>query len=46
MRLRREKGFWVKGKWRCVNKTFDALGAGPDAVYGELERLLSDVLPA
>ncbi len=29
-----------------ASKTFDALGAGPDAVYAELERGLSDLLPA
>jgi alkylhydroperoxidase family enzyme len=29
-----------------ASKTFDALGAGPDAVYDELERQLSDLLPA
>lgn len=29
-----------------ASKTFDALGAGPDAVYAELERQLSDLLPA
>jgi len=28
-----------------ASKTFDALGAGPDAVYSELERQLSDLLP-
>jgi uncharacterized peroxidase-related enzyme len=32
---------------RCfASKTFDALGAGPDAVYDELELRLSDLLPA
>lgn len=31
---------------RCfASKTFDALGAGPDAVYDGLERQLSDLLP-
>jgi uncharacterized peroxidase-related enzyme len=29
-----------------ASKTFDALGAGPDAVYDELEHQLSDLLPA
>ena len=29
-----------------ASKTFDALGAGPDAVYAELERELSDLLPS
>ena len=29
-----------------ASKTFDALGAGPDAVYAELEHELSDLLPA
>jgi len=29
-----------------ASKTFDALGAGPDAVYAELERQLADLLPA
>jgi alkylhydroperoxidase family enzyme len=29
-----------------ASKTFDALGAGPDAVYDELEKQLSDLLPA
>ncbi len=29
-----------------ASKTFDALGAGPDAVHVELERELSDLLPA
>jgi uncharacterized peroxidase-related enzyme len=29
-----------------ASKTFDALGAGPDAVYSELEQQLSDLLPA
>ena len=29
-----------------ASKTFDALGAGPDAVYKELEGQLSDLLPA
>lgn len=29
-----------------ASKTFDALGAGPDAVYEELERQLSDLLPS
>lgn len=29
-----------------ASKTFDALGAGPDAVYTDLERELSDLLPA
>ena len=28
-----------------ASKTFDALGAGPDAVYAELEHELSDLLP-
>lgn len=28
-----------------ASKTFDALGAGPDAVYEELEKQLSDLLP-
>jgi uncharacterized peroxidase-related enzyme len=28
-----------------ASKTFDALGAGPDAVYSELELQLSDLLP-
>ena len=28
-----------------ASKTFDALGAGPDAVYEELEHQLSDLLP-
>jgi uncharacterized peroxidase-related enzyme len=28
-----------------ASKTFDALGAGPDAVYNELENQLSDLLP-
>jgi uncharacterized peroxidase-related enzyme len=28
-----------------ASKTFDALGAGPDAVYSELEHDLSDLLP-
>jgi uncharacterized peroxidase-related enzyme len=28
-----------------ASKTFDALGAAPDAVYNELERRLSDLLP-
>jgi uncharacterized peroxidase-related enzyme len=28
-----------------ASKTFDALGAGPDAVYKELEQQLSDFLP-
>jgi uncharacterized peroxidase-related enzyme len=28
-----------------ASKTFDALGAGPDAVYDELEHQLSDLLP-
>jgi alkylhydroperoxidase family enzyme len=28
-----------------ASKTFDALGAGPDAVYSELEHELSDLLP-
>jgi uncharacterized peroxidase-related enzyme len=28
-----------------ASKTFDALGAGPDAVYNELEHQLSDLLP-
>lgn len=32
---------------RCfASKTFNALGAGPDAVYSELERQLEDLLPA
>jgi hypothetical protein len=32
---------------RCfASKTFDALGAGPDPVYNELEHQLSDLLPA
>ena len=32
---------------RCfASKTFNALGAGPDAAYEELERKLSDLLPA
>ena len=32
---------------RCfASKTFNALGAGPDAVYEEFERQLSDLLPA
>jgi uncharacterized peroxidase-related enzyme len=32
---------------RCfASKTFNALGAGPDAVYEELEQQLSDLLPA
>ena len=32
---------------RCfASKTFNALGAGPDAVYAELERQLADLLPA
>jgi hypothetical protein len=32
---------------RCfASNTFDALGAGPDAATEELERRLSDVLPA
>jgi hypothetical protein len=31
---------------RCfASKTFDALGAGPDAVYDGLEHQLSDLLP-
>jgi uncharacterized peroxidase-related enzyme len=31
---------------RCfASKTFDALGAGPDTVYSELEAQLSDLLP-
>jgi uncharacterized peroxidase-related enzyme len=29
-----------------ASKTFDALGAEPDAVYNELEQQLSDLLPA
>ena len=29
-----------------ASKTFDALGAEPDAVYADLERQLSDLLPA
>jgi len=29
-----------------ASKTFDTLGAGPDPVYAELERELSDLLPA
>lgn len=29
-----------------ASKTFDALGAGPDPVYAELEHELSDLLPA
>ena len=29
-----------------ASKTFDTLGAGPDAVYAELENELSDLLPA
>jgi len=29
-----------------ASKTFDALGAGPDTVYAELERQLADLLPA
>jgi uncharacterized peroxidase-related enzyme len=29
----------------CASKTFDALGAGPDVVYNELEHQLSDLLP-
>jgi uncharacterized peroxidase-related enzyme len=29
-----------------ASKTFNALGAGPDAGYAELERQLSDLLPA
>jgi uncharacterized peroxidase-related enzyme len=29
-----------------ASKTFDSLGAGPDAVYDELEHQLSDLLPA
>jgi uncharacterized peroxidase-related enzyme len=29
-----------------ASKTFDALGAGPDSVYAELEKQLSDLLPA
>jgi uncharacterized peroxidase-related enzyme len=28
-----------------ASKTFDALGAGPDEAYGELEKQLSDLLP-
>lgn len=28
-----------------ASKTFDTLGAGPDAVYHDLERQLSDLLP-
>jgi hypothetical protein len=28
-----------------ASKTFDALGAGPDDVYSELEHELSDLLP-
>ena len=28
-----------------ASKTFDALGAEPDAVYDELEKQLSDLLP-
>lgn len=28
-----------------ASKTFDAMGAGPDAVYNELENQLSDLLP-
>jgi uncharacterized peroxidase-related enzyme len=28
-----------------ASKTFDAMGAGPDAVYDELEHQLSDLLP-
>lgn len=28
-----------------ASKTFDAMGAGPDAVYNELEHQLSDLLP-
>lgn len=32
---------------RCfASKTFDALGAEPDAVYDDLERQLSDLLPS
>lgn len=32
---------------RCfASKTFNALGAGPDAAYAELERQLADLLPA
>ena len=29
----------------CFSKTFDALGAEPDAAYAELETLLHDLLP-
>jgi uncharacterized peroxidase-related enzyme len=29
-----------------ASKTFDALGAGPDAVYNDLEQHLSDLLPS
>ena len=29
-----------------ASKTFDALGAGPDPVYADLERELADLLPA
>jgi hypothetical protein len=28
-----------------ASKTFNALGAGPDAVYEELELMLCDLLP-
>ena len=28
-----------------ASKTFDTLGAGPDAVYDEREHLLADLLP-
>jgi alkylhydroperoxidase family enzyme len=36
----------LTGAIRCfASKTFDALGAGPDAVYDGLERQLSDLLP-
>jgi hypothetical protein len=28
-----------------ASKTFNALGAGPDSVYEELEKQLADLLP-